>query len=130
MPLRLPATKNAQYFIEAFTASARRLGHLGFKTTHTRAKQWTAQPVDMRTWPRAFYQPGFIADAAPLFEVYRQQGVCKWMTGDGHDLAIEYDSDQEHRLLVTASLRREMLDALVAMWCCRVWEQSVDRQYW
>jgi len=126
-PLRIPSTRNAEYFIEAVAAPARRLGHLGLKTAPVLGEHWTALPVDMKGWTE-LQRPPFVADAAPIFEAYHRQGVCKWIDGDGHDVAKEYDSDQGHRLLVTASLQRETLDALVALWCCRLWQQSVDQQ--
>lgn len=125
--LRVPSTRNAEYFIQAVAASARLLGHLGLKTARTLAEHWTALPVDLKGWAE-MQRPPFVADATPIMEAYRRQGACKWIDGEGHDVAVEYDSDQEHRLLVTASLQRETLDALVALWCCRVWQESVDQQ--
>lgn len=75
-------------------------------------------------------RPPFVADATPVLQADHRQRACKWTDGDGQDVAMEYDSDQGqgHRLVVTASLRRETLDALVALWCCRLWEHSVDQQ--
>jgi hypothetical protein len=91
------------------------------------ADHWTALPVDMKGWTEVNWPP-FMADAAPVLEAHHRLGACKWTDGNGHDVAMEYDSDRERRLLVTASLQREMLDALVALWCCRLWQRSVDRQ--
>jgi hypothetical protein len=124
--IRVPSTQYAEYFIEAL--AARRLGHLGFKTAHGVPKDWTALPVDMKGWSE-LHCPPFVADTAPVFEAHYRKGVCKWMDGNGHDVAIEYDSDQQYRLLITASLQRETRDALVALWCCRLWQQSVNRQW-
>ncbi|OIW34886.1 hypothetical protein CONLIGDRAFT_688902 [Coniochaeta ligniaria NRRL 30616] len=124
--LRIPSARRAEYFIQAVAAPARRLGHLGLKQARTLADDhWTALPVDMKGWAE-LDRPPFVADTAPVFEAHQRQGACKWTDGDGHDVAMEYD--QERRLLVTASLQRETLDALVALWCCRVWQQSVDQQ--
>lgn len=123
---RVPSTQHAEYFIQAVATPARRLGHLGLKQARM-AEHWTALPVDMKGWAE-MDRPPFMADAAPVLEAHHRQGACKWTDGDGRDVAIEYDSDREHRLLATASLQRETLDALVALWCCRVWQQSVDQQ--
>ncbi|OIW28711.1 hypothetical protein CONLIGDRAFT_670485 [Coniochaeta ligniaria NRRL 30616] len=126
--LRIPSARRAEYFIQAVAAPARRLGHLGLKQARTLADDhWTALPVDMKGWAE-LDRPPFVADTAPVFEAHHRQGACKWVDGDGRDVAMEYDSDQEHRLLVTASMQRETRDALVALWCCRVWQQSVDQQ--
>ncbi|OIW34870.1 hypothetical protein CONLIGDRAFT_626917 [Coniochaeta ligniaria NRRL 30616] len=125
---RAPSTHSAEYFIEYIGASTRRLGSLGFRTVHGVPEDWTALPVDMKGWSDLLCPP-FVADAAPVFEAHHREGVCKWTDGNGHDVAIEYDSDKQHRLLVTASLRRDTLDALVALWCCRLWQQSVNRQW-
>lgn len=122
-----PSTEGAEYFIESLGPSTRRLGHLGFKTTHGVPEDWMAVPVDMKGWSELHYPP-FVADWAPVFEAHHRKGVCKWMNGDGQDVAIEYDSDKQYRILVTASLRRDTLEALVALWCLRLWQQSVIRQ--
>jgi hypothetical protein len=124
--LSVPSARHAEYFIQAVAASARRLGHLGLKQARV-AERWTALPVDMKGWTE-LDRPPFVAGAAPVLEARHRQGTCKWTDGDGRDVAAEYDSDRDHRLLVTASIQREMLDALVALWCCRVWQRSVDRQ--
>lgn len=124
--LRVPSARHAEYFIQAVAAPARRLGHLGLKQAHV-AEHWTALPVDMKGWTE-MVRPPFVADAAPVLEAHHRQGACKWTDSDGRDVAMEYDSDRENRLLVTASLQGEMLDALVALWCCRVWQQSVNQQ--
>ena len=124
--LRVPSTKHAEYFIQAVASPARLLGHLGLKQSRM-SEHWTALPVDMKGWTE-MDRPPFVVDAAPVLEAHHRQGACKWTDGDGRDVAIEYDSDQEHRLLTMASLQRETLDALVALWCCRVWQQSVDQQ--
>ncbi|KAH8906674.1 hypothetical protein BR93DRAFT_927514 [Coniochaeta sp. PMI_546] len=126
--VRAPSTQYAEYFIEALAASVRRPGHLGFKTSHGIPEDWTALPVDMRGWSE-LHCPPFVADATPVFEAHHREGVCKWLDGNGDDVAIEYDSDQHYRLLVTASLPRHMRDALVALWCCRLWQQSVNQQW-
>ncbi|RKU46117.1 hypothetical protein DL546_006722 [Coniochaeta pulveracea] len=122
--LRMPSRRRAEYFIEAVAAPTRGLGHLGLRQTRV-GEHWTVLPVDMKGCTE-IDRPPFVADAAPVLEAHHRQGAWKWTDGNGRDLALEYDSDREYRLLVTACLPREMLDALVALWCCRVWQQSVN----
>ncbi|KAL1906058.1 hypothetical protein Sste5344_008169 [Sporothrix stenoceras] len=109
------------YFIQSVAAPSRRLGHLGYQTTNSiRGGQWSATvlPVDMKGWAERDCPP-FVDGTAPVFTARQRQGACKWMLGDGadvdsaQDVAMEYDSELAvHRLLVTAPLTRENLDAL------------------
>ncbi|OAA54307.1 hypothetical protein SPI_08926 [Niveomyces insectorum RCEF 264] len=43
-----------------------------------------------------------------------------------HAAAAEDEGEGQQRLVVTATLRRTQLDALVALWCCRIWETSAE----
>lgn len=126
------------YFIQSVAAPSRRLGHMGFQANSTRGGQWSATVllVDMKGWTESD-SPPFVAGAVPVFTARQRQGACKWMLGAGggtdadgaQDVAMEYDTEPAvHRLLVTAPLPRERLDALVALWCCRVWQRSVAEQ--
>ena len=36
------------------------------------------------------------------------------------------EGGQHHRLVVSASLPCYAMDALVALWCCRLWEDSAE----
>lgn len=119
----------ADCFVKAVAAPSRRLGHLGLKTPRgltSPVAHWTAAPIDMKTsteWSR----PRFIADVAGLWEAQYKKGVCKWNDMAGNDVAIEYETEhmQQPQLVITAALERGHLDALVALWCCRVWQQRL-----
>ncbi|OAA61967.1 hypothetical protein SPI_04826 [Niveomyces insectorum RCEF 264] len=138
---RLLSAPYAEYFVEAVAAPSRRLGHLGLKNRrvlgHVSEEHYAVLPVDMKGWTERD-QPPFEADAKPLFESHRRQdGSYKWTDGAGLDVALEYSdtgteprtgADPAPRLVVTAPLPRASLDALVALWCCRLWQQSVGRQ--
>ncbi|PGH30178.1 hypothetical protein GX50_07043 [[Emmonsia] crescens] len=79
---------------------------------------------------------------APLFTAkrklkWRGDGGCKWMDGQGKEVAVEVEiaaeveegkqerggeeKEKQYKLVVTASMRRDMRDALVAMWVLRRW---------
>ncbi|CAK7229695.1 hypothetical protein SCUCBS95973_007314 [Sporothrix curviconia] len=70
----------------------------------------------------------------PLFRCrYSKTGVCTWtQAADKKEVASMNEtagagSTTTPRLFITAPLRREHRDLLVAMWCCYVWEQALRR---
>ena len=46
-----------------------------------------------------------------------------WTDGNGKEVAVEDRSDH-YKLKFTVSLHRGTIDALVALWCGRIWEYS------
>jgi hypothetical protein len=72
--------------------------------------------------------PQFVKDAKPLFEISFKNNIYEWTDGDGNTVAVEDEGDDQHRLIVSVSLLRETLDALVALWCCRVWQYNADHR--
>ena len=122
----------ADFFIRSMAAPSRRLGHLGLKKPRAISSppdRWTATPINMKGWTE-LDRPAFVTGATALWEAHHKQGACKWTDMAGSDVAMEYDSDrvQHPQLVVTASLDHEHLDALVALWCCRVWELTLIGQ--
>lgn len=77
-------------------------------------------------------------DPVVLFDIGREskEGRHEWVDGDGRVVAYEeaeaVDRDggvvREPKMLVTARMRRVELEALVALWCCRVWMRSAERK--
>ncbi|OAA63018.1 hypothetical protein ISF_04894 [Cordyceps fumosorosea ARSEF 2679] len=78
-----------------------------------------------------------------LFRVVKAAGggSYEWRTGgegDGRLLAVEElgegegegddGNGKEHRLRTTTGMERSLMDVLVAMWCCRIWEESAAAQ--
>ncbi|RWA04223.1 hypothetical protein EKO27_g10886, partial [Xylaria grammica] len=61
-----------------------------------------------------------------LFELRKRDGRWEWAGKDGNAVAVEDEGDDTHRLIVTAALPRATVDALVALWCCRLWEYSAE----
>lgn len=123
-PGSLPSD-SPHYFIRA--VSRRTVGHVGVKKSRFRS-QWKAVPVDVSGRNSELGLPQFVRDAGPLFEIRRRGDRYEWTDGDGKDVAVEDEGEDQHRLLVTASLHQETMDALVALWCCRIWQFSADHK--
>ncbi|CAK7199493.1 hypothetical protein SEUCBS139899_002173 [Sporothrix eucalyptigena] len=137
------------FFIQPTAAPTRNLGPLGLKkkgitsllSSTAPVDHWTVSPVDLHGWAEVGHPP-YVADGVAFWDV-RQVfgGAVKWVDSGGKDVAMEFDDERAGdegkgkdgdwgekslpRLVVTASLRRELMDTLVAMWCCRLWEKSV-----
>ncbi|KAI0421945.1 hypothetical protein F5X98DRAFT_226657 [Xylaria grammica] len=109
----------------ARAASKRALGHVGLKKARLRSA-FTALPVDVAGRGNKLGLPGFADDAQPLFELRRRDSRWEWAGKDGNAVAVEDEGDDTHRLIVTAVLPRATVDALVALWCCRLWEYSAE----
>ncbi|KAH9907286.1 hypothetical protein F4778DRAFT_777719 [Xylariomycetidae sp. FL2044] len=51
-------------------------------------------------------------------------GRYEWHDFNGRTVALEDGADGQDRLVVTAALERETVDALVGLWCLRLWHDS------
>ncbi|KAI0439985.1 hypothetical protein F4803DRAFT_529153 [Xylaria telfairii] len=110
----------------ARAVSKRALGHVGLKKARLRSA-FTALPVDAAGKGNKLGLPGFLDDAQPLFELRMKDGRWEWADEGGNAVAVEDEGDDMHRLIVTALLPRVTVDAMVALWCCRLWEHSAER---
>lgn len=135
-PLTSPASSSSSasarllglFFVQPTAGPTRRLGSLGLKTLHasglgavTAPDQWTVLPLNMEQV--IMWLPLFVETAPPLWEARKVQGAaCKWVEGGtaGGDVAMEYEGELP-RLVITATITRQKRDALVALWCCRLW---------
>ncbi|ATY66586.1 hypothetical protein A9K55_001065 [Cordyceps militaris] len=110
------------YYIHA-QSPRRALGHVGL-ARHGSGGGLRAMPV-LVTTSRA----RFAEDAPPVFALTRSGGRARWVAGDGSDetLAIEDAADDQRRLILMKSLRRKEVDALVALWCCSIWQEAAER---
>ncbi|KAI4859294.1 hypothetical protein F4820DRAFT_467160 [Hypoxylon rubiginosum] len=124
-PLYTLPSSCPRFFARA--VSRRALGHVGLKKAGLLRSAVKALPVDVAGRGNELGVPGFVRDARPLFELRRKDGRWEWAGRDGGAVAVEDDGEGTHRLIVTAPLLRETLDALVALWCCRLWESSAER---
>ncbi|KAI3330010.1 hypothetical protein F4824DRAFT_505557 [Ustulina deusta] len=112
-----------RFFARAVSKQA--LGHVGLKKARLRSA-FTALPLDVAGKGNKLGLPGFITDAQPLFELRKRDGRWEWADKDGNAIAVEDEGNDTHRLTVTAPLPRVTVDALVALWCCQLWEYSAE----
>jgi hypothetical protein len=113
------------YFIKS--VSRKTLGDVGIKKSHFRS-QWKALSIDALGKQNDRGIPQFIKDNKPLFEIHQKNDRYEWTDADGNAIAVEDEGEDQHRLVITASLHRETMDALVALWCCRIWQYSADHE--
>ena len=85
-----------------------------------------ALPIDVTGKGNSYGVSGFIKDAQPLFELRKRDCRWEWEDNNGNAVAVEDEGEDTHRLIVTAPLLRETIDALVALWCLRLWEYSAE----
>jgi hypothetical protein len=99
--------------------SRRTVGSVGLKKSLLQS-QWTALPVEISSESGDYGLSHFVKDAQPLFKLTLKGGRHEWTDGEGNAVAVEDEGEDQHRIIVTASLRQDRMDALVALWCCRV----------
>jgi hypothetical protein len=112
------------YYIQA--VSRRTVGSVGLKKSLLRPR-WTALPVEVSSKDGGYGLSHFVKDAQPLFNMSFKNGRHEWTDGDGNAVAVEDEGEEQHRIIVTASLRQDSMDALVALWCCRIGWYSAER---
>src|SRR3569833_499266 len=96
---QLPSDSPRYY---ARSVSRRTAGDFGIRKSRLRAR-WKALPVDVSGKKSDRGLPQFVKAAAP-----------------------EDEGEEQHRLIITAEMSRKMVDVLVALWCCRIWQYSAD----
>ncbi|KAJ0114095.1 hypothetical protein J7T55_007929 [Diaporthe amygdali] len=122
-------SESPNYFIESVSSTTREAGTLGLKKSRFPGrKQWRVLPVDRsgKNSKHEYGLPTFIKDAKPVFEINHRKACYEWTDAEGTAVAVEDEGEGTHRLIVTASLPRKTMDALVALWCCRMWQYSAD----
>ncbi|KAI0843609.1 hypothetical protein F5Y06DRAFT_7453 [Hypoxylon sp. FL0890] len=60
-----------------------------------------------------------------IFEILKKRGHYEWMHPDGNRIAVDDDTDGQHRLIVTAPVTRKTMDAMIGGWCLRIWRDSI-----
>ncbi|KAI1358098.1 hypothetical protein F5Y08DRAFT_322665 [Xylaria arbuscula] len=109
----------------ARASTKRALGHIGLKKARLRSG-FRVLPVDVTGKGNSYGMPEFIKDAQPIFELHKREERWEWEDKNGNAVAVEDEGEDTHRLIVTAPLLRETVDALVALWCLRLWQYSAD----
>ena len=106
--------------------SRRTMGHLGIKRSRfLLKKELKVLPIDVAKKDRNYGMPSFDKNAKPLFLIQpKDDGANVWTDVDGKAVAVEDRSEGRHKLVITAELQREMVDAMVALWCGRIWQYS------
>jgi len=103
-------------------ASRHTLGHYGAKRSKL-GKKLEVLPIDMSNVQNNWGIPKFRKDGNPLFRILEQKdGTNAWLDGDKKQLAVEERSEGRHKLIIKEPLRRETVDAMVALWCGRIWQ--------
>lgn len=124
-------SESPNYFIESVSSTTREAGTLGLKKSRFPGrKQWRVLPVDLsgKNSKHAYGLPIFFKNAEPVLEINHRKVGYEWTDGEGKAVAVEDEGEDTHRLIVTASLPRKTMDALVALWCCRMWQYSADNK--
>lgn len=111
-----------RYHIQA--TSRQTLGHIGLKKSYIRSR-YSARTLD--SMGHADYgTPQFVNNTRPWFHTRRNGDHWEWLDSEGKNTAVQEESDDQHKLLVTAELPSDSLTTLVALWCCRIWEESAE----
>jgi hypothetical protein len=108
------------------SVSRRTLGHLGIKRSRFLPKtSLKVLPLDMSGDKIGFGLPSFLTDTGPIFHIQiRSDGTSIWKDKDNAMIAVQHLIEGQHKLITTTSLPRQTVDALVALWCGRVWQYS------
>lgn len=103
------------------------LGNINLETSKSRFQkpEFKALLSEKRT---ASSIPLFDEKAQCLFDIKPRWigGRYKWTDSNGRDLAYEAKEAKRHKLVITASMGRAMREALVAMWCLRLWHDTAE----
>ena len=119
--------ESPRVFIQS--VSRRTIGHLGIKRSRFLLKKGLkVVPIDLSAKKCATNNglTSFDKDVEPMFLIQPKAGggnMWVWTDGNGKEVAVEDRSDH-YKLKFTVSLHRGTIDALVALWCGRIWEHS------
>ncbi|KAI1777282.1 hypothetical protein F4818DRAFT_409834 [Hypoxylon cercidicola] len=96
-------------------ASVSRFQKPQFKALLSSGKTWSDSPL-------------FDTNPKLLFEVKPKWMSARytWTDFSGKQVAYEDRKDDQHRLVITASMTRQMRDTLVALWCLRLWHDTAE----
>lgn len=82
---------------------------------------WDMLPVDVDTTKADYGLLVLAKDDTALFTVTKQNDKFVWTKADKKIVGMEDTAENRYVLLVTAPVE---VDAMVALWCCRVWQHS------
>lgn len=107
--------------------SRRTIGSAGLKKSRFQS-QWKALPITTASKTSNYGQPTFTKDGKALFQIRKKNDRYEWTDGDDNSIAVEDEGEDQHRLIISASLQRKNMDLLVALWCCRLWQYSAEHK--
>ncbi|KAI0104434.1 hypothetical protein F4814DRAFT_430751 [Daldinia grandis] len=95
--------------------SKSRLGKIAFKVLVSSGRSWTDNPL-------------FHGNAELLFNVKQKwaNGQYIWTNSNDEQVAFEDNKSDRHKLVITASMRTDVRDALVATWCLKLWHDTSE----
>ncbi|KAI2781030.1 hypothetical protein F4815DRAFT_493062 [Daldinia loculata] len=95
--------------------SKSRLGKIIFKVLVSSGRSWTDNPL-------------FHENAELLFNVKQKwaNGHYIWTNSNNKQVAYEDNKYDQHRLVITASMKTDIRDALVATWCLKLWHDTSE----
>ncbi|CAK7201596.1 hypothetical protein SEUCBS139899_004304 [Sporothrix eucalyptigena] len=101
------------------------LGDFGWREASK--DHWEALPA--RIGRHEFH---WVEGGRALFKARYKNGMCTWTDKNGAEVAKMFETAEAGatttpRLVVTVPMQRDQRDVLVALWCCYVWEQAVNR---
>lgn len=123
--LKYAPSNSPSFYIQQ--ASRQSIGSIGLKKSRLH-KQWKALPVDISGKSNQLKSPQFIKDSLPSFIISNKGDVLEWQDTNGIIVAHQHLQKDQHQLDVQVALKQNTLDALVALWCCHVWEFSMTNQ--
>ncbi|KAB8071891.1 hypothetical protein BDV29DRAFT_178489 [Aspergillus leporis] len=115
------------YYITS--VSSQTLGNIRLETSKSRL-----QKVEFK----AFLSAKKTASDKPLFDDKKFEqniisakskwasGRYRWVDVDSREVAVEEGKGEQHRLVVTVPMPREMRDVLVALWVLRLWYYTAE----
>lgn len=120
------------YLFQIEPTSRKSAGHLGLRKSHI---PWQGLRIVLtKENPEATGLPkGYQAarntqnETGHLFEMRRRNQKYEWATtADSRRVAVEDEADGQHKLIFMAPLTRQVMDALVASWCLRLWQGNCE----
>ncbi|KAI0880100.1 uncharacterized protein GGS22DRAFT_175883 [Annulohypoxylon maeteangense] len=70
-----------------------------------------------------------LKEGETIFEIHKKRGHYEWMSPEGSRIAVEDETEDHHRLIVTAPVMRKMMDAMIGSWCLRIWRDSMKSNH-
>ncbi|KAI5918708.1 hypothetical protein F4810DRAFT_690724 [Camillea tinctor] len=114
-PPSVISTSKYSYFLQS--VSKQTLGNIGLKKSHVSRRGFKAMHISRSG-----------GEDSVLFEIKQKNKKYEWLDFNERMVAVEDGADEQYRLVVTAALQQETLDALVAMWCLRIWHDSAEEK--